>query len=175
MKKENGVIMVMLLLVLLGLSYLIYRPHCNPESGCEPKRGSGQGYSVTPSAVSAPGPKGKLCYETLFNPATVIDVQGTVKSIALNPGFPPVLRMELETEKGMVPVLLSPERYLKEKNFSIKAGNRIVVHGSKMNYEKRDILVAGAMKKDGQSLAFRDEQGSILWNKGNKGSKGCGP
>lgn len=129
----------LILSVMLGVSYLIYRPHSNPEPG--------------------------FCYESMFNPATVTDVEGTVGAIAQNPEFPPVMRMELKTKKGTVPVLLSPEGYLQKNNFTIEAGDRIALHGSKVSYEGHNILVAGSMEKNGTSIAFRAGQGSILWNK----------
>lgn len=175
--KKKEVILVVILGVMLAVSYLIdpdtalrqklSKYFCLLKSGqCSVQAGETKGGPATPSSVPIAGPKAEYdCYASMFNPATVTDVEGTVGAVAQNPNFPPVMRMELQTNKGIVPVLFAPEFYLKEKNFIVKPGDRIVVRGSKISYEGHNILVAKTMKKNGKSIAFRDDKGALLWMK----------
>jgi len=94
----------------------------------------------------------------------------------------------LKTDKGNITVQLGPPAYVRKQGFDLKQGDSLEVTGSQVTRDGQPLLLAAQMKKDGQTLKLRDEQGVPLWQEeehhgrgsggggwGGKGSGGGGP
>ena len=94
----------------------------------------------------------------------------------------------LKTDKGNITVQLGPPTYVRKQGFDLKQGDSLEVTGSQVTRDGQPLLLAAQVKKDGQTLKLRDEQGVPLWQEeehrgrgsggggwGGKGSGGGGP
>jgi hypothetical protein len=118
-------------------------------------------------------PESGIHYPGGFDPNTVGEVRGTVYEIS-RPSSGPV-QFRLDTGRESYTVLTSPGWYWNDLSASITDKAEVVVQGSKsMGKDGRLYIVAQEVRNvsNGQSLAFRDEDGSPLWKGGGRGPGG---
>lgn len=97
-----------------------------------------------------------------------VEISGTVEKVQILPGQGMPF-LEVKEEKGTVKVILGSMRYLMEKNFSPKAGNRVVVKGFKVESDVYARTVEIPAEK--KSIELRAEDGTPLWRMGRYGMR----
>jgi len=97
-----------------------------------------------------------------------VEMTGTVEKVEILPGQGMPF-LEVKEEKGTVRVFLGSMRYLMEKNFSPKAGNRVVVRGFKVDSDIYARTVEIPAEKS--TIELRSEDGTPLWRMGRYGRK----
>lgn len=105
-------------------------------------------------------------YQSVYDPATVEAVAGTVGSIdriAPMRGMSPGLHLTLETEKGPVSVHLGPEWYVERLYTKLAEGDSVEVKGSRITYDGKPAIIAAEVKKGDSILTLRDDRGIPSW------------
>lgn len=100
-----------------------------------------------------------------YNRKTVIQVEGTVKSISLE-SAKGMASLLLETKEASYQVMIAPGWYLKDLQWDIQSGDLLEVEGSRMTDTKGKLfLVASRItnRRTGSLFKFRDDQGNPLW------------
>ena len=116
-----------------------------------------------------------------YNLQTVTTVNGQVESLGSYgitgwrsmPGMQ-VQGLLLKTDKGNITVHLGPPSYVRKQGFDLKQGDSLEVTGSQVTRDGQPLLLAAQVKKDGQTLKVRDEQGVPLWQEEGRGGRGAG-
>ncbi len=116
-----------------------------------------------------------------YNPQTVATVKGQVESLGsygmtgwkAMPGMQ-IQGLLLKTDKGNITIYLGPPAYVRKQGFDLKQGDSLEVTGSQVTRDGRTLLLAAQVKKDGQTLKVRDEQGVPLWQEQDHGGRGAG-
>ncbi len=115
-----------------------------------------------------------------YNPQTVATVKGQVESLGsygmtgwkAMPGMQ-VQGLLLKTDKGKLTVYLGPPSYVRKQGFALKPGDSLEVTGSQIARDGQSLLLAAQVKKEGQTLKVRDEQGAPLWQEQDHGGRGA--
>ncbi|MBI4890779.1 MAG: hypothetical protein HY821_09160 [Acidobacteria bacterium] len=96
-----------------------------------------------------------------------VELKGTIERIQIVPGQGMPL-LEVKDEKGTTRVFLGSMRYLMEKNFNPKSGEKVVVKGFRSGQDvyARTVELPGAK----QTIELRGEDGVPLWRMGRYGS-----
>jgi hypothetical protein len=116
-----------------------------------------------------------------YNPQTVATVKGQVESLGsygmtgwkTMPGMQ-VQGLLLKTDQGKMTVHLGPPAYVRNQGFDLKQGDSLEVTGSQVTRDGQTLLLAAQVKKAGQTLKVRDEQGAPLWQVEDHGGRGAG-
>lgn len=115
-----------------------------------------------------PGPgKGKGMMEgrggRMYNPQTVETISGEVVRVDQMAGMAAGVHLLLKTDKETVTVVVGPAAYLDQQKMKIAAGDKVEVTGSRVTRGQGPVIVAAELKKGGQVLKLRDDQGLPLW------------
>jgi hypothetical protein len=111
---------------------------------------------------------------SIYDPQTVITVQGRVERLTKLPGFGPGGPHEmdrvviLKSNQGSITVHLGPAWYLSQKRFPPNVGDMLEVIGSKIRQNRGTVIVAKEVTKDGETLKLRDDQGFPSWKGSNQ-------
>ena len=107
-------------------------------------------------------------YSRLFNPATIVEVKGTIVSVEKiipEKGMSNGIHLVLKTEaKENMTVHLGPEWYLNNQDIQFAAGDVIKVKGSKVTYENNAAIIAMTVWKGDSHLDLRNDKGYPKWN-----------
>lgn len=124
----------------------------------------------------AGGWSGNSSYNRLFNPATIMEIKGSISSIEkIIPvkGMSNGIHLNLITDKKEhYSVHLGPEWFLNKQAMQFSVGDVIVVKGSKITYENAAAIVAIAVSKGKSILILRDNKGFPAWSGAKQGRKG---
>ncbi|MGQ9920900.1 MAG: hypothetical protein ACUVRZ_06175 [Desulfobacca sp.] len=104
--------------------------------------------------------------EQLYDPKTVVTIQGQVESLESTAaqgrrGASQLLR--LKTAEGTVLVHLGPADALAQQNFAPKKGDNLTITGSKLTTGQGPIILAAEVKAGDKTITLRDAQGRPTW------------
>lgn len=105
-------------------------------------------------------------YNRMYDPSKAETVSGEVASVEQ---ITPMRKMgtgiglKLNTGKETLLVHLGPQWYIERQDVKIKAGDKVEVKGVKAVRMGQDVLIAAEVKKDGETLKLRDENGVPFW------------
>ncbi len=105
-----------------------------------------------------------------YNPKTETTVIGTVeqvKQVAGRHGWNGT-HLVLKAESGTLDVHVGPETYVASQGFSVAAGDKIEVLGSKVTVSGSDALIAREIKKADKTLMLRNAAGVPQWAGGRR-------
>lgn len=106
-------------------------------------------------------------YNKLFNPNSVITIEGTIKSIdTFTPekGSTEGLKLKVETPAGETMVIhAGPQSYYTSQNVRFNEGDKVTITGSKVKVGLRSVIMASEITRGPDTLKFRDESGKPLW------------
>lgn len=105
-------------------------------------------------------------YQSMYNPATVESVSGTIERIdrvALVKRMSPGVHVTLATENGLVSVHLGPEWYVERLDAELAKGDSVEVRGSRVTYEEKPAIIAAEVRKGDDVLNLRDANGVPAW------------
>jgi hypothetical protein len=104
-----------------------------------------------------------------FDPSKIESFPGQVVSVDTmnSEGGNSELILSMKTEgEDLIKVFLAPESYLKNLNLTFKNGDSVKVIGSKTtDSQKKPVIVASQINKNGATYLLRDEKGVPFWPK----------
>ncbi|HAG51296.1 MAG: DNA-binding protein [Deltaproteobacteria bacterium GWC2_42_51] len=106
-------------------------------------------------------------YNKMYDPKTVETISGEVVSVdKITPikGMHYGIHLMVKTEKETISVHLGPWWYIENQDFEIKPKDMIEVKGSRVTFEGKPAIIAAEIKKDGEMLKLRDENGFPAWS-----------
>ena len=89
-------------------------------------------------------------------------VQGMKRELSFSREWPDT-SMRVQTENGIVTVILGPAWFLSQRFPKILLGDEITVEGSRILYRNVDTILAGEVGKGNEVLKLRDKNGRPLW------------
>ena len=106
-------------------------------------------------------------YGKMFNTKTVETIKGTVVNVdAFIPtrGMSHGVHLQVETQKGIIPVHLGPAWYIQNQDIIIKPEDKLEIKGSKINFAGEPAIIAAEVKKGDMTLKLRSEDGFPVWS-----------
>lgn len=105
-------------------------------------------------------------YQKMFDQKTVEAMRGQVTSIdTFTPrrGMSGGVHLSLKTDKETISVHLGPSWCLENQDVKIEKGDKIMVTGSRVTFERAPALIATQVKKGSDLLKLRDQDGYPVW------------
>jgi len=106
-----------------------------------------------------------------YDPSTVVTVKGTVEEVQQGTAAAGHQQMGgmgvhliLKSGKETQTVLVGPQNFLTQKDFSFSNGDQVEVTGSKVKYGTSEAIIAREIKKGDKVLTLRDEKGVPVWS-----------
>lgn len=117
------------------------------------------------TAVSAFG-QGMGQRRMMYDQSTVTTISGTIQSVDTLTGRRgnfQLIQLTVKDSSGTIKVNVGPAFYLDQQKISFKAGDAVVVTGSKVQFNGNDVIFAAEIKYGGQTLKLRDDSGRPVW------------
>jgi len=127
--------------------------------------------ATSPKTIRGGGP-GKF-----YDPSTLETVVGEVVQVQRGPlgkkGKVDMVRLTLKTDQETILVFLGPATFVDAQPLKLAPGDKVEVTGSRQRHAARGLafINAGALKKDGQVMQIRDDQGKPLWRGQGQGPR----
>ena len=121
--------------------------------------------ALTLIAVTAFG-QGMGQRRMFYDPSTVTTITGTIQSVDTLTGRGgnfQMIQLTVKDSSGTIPVHIGPAFYLDRQEISFKAGEAVVITGSKMQFNGNDFIAAAVVKYGGKTLTLRDDNGRPVW------------
>jgi hypothetical protein len=109
----------------------------------------------------------KTMYGDKFDPETVETIQGEVVDVEK---FTPLRQMafgykvEVKTAGGIIYVHLGPGYVVDREGFTVSPGDRVVVTGSKIDFDGEPTIIAMEIRDGNRELKLRSASGVPLWS-----------
>ncbi|MGB3639196.1 MAG: hypothetical protein WBA39_16710 [Rivularia sp. (in: cyanobacteria)] len=106
-------------------------------------------------------------YGRMYNVKTVETVRGKVVSVdAFIPrrGMSHGVHLQVETQKGIIPVHLGPAWYIENQEITIKPEDKVEIKGYLINFARKPAIIAAEVKKGNMTLVLRSEDGFPMWS-----------
>jgi hypothetical protein len=103
--------------------------------------------------------------DPVYNPATEVNVHGTVTGVRQVPSGNPLagVHLTVQTKTGAVDVYLAPGDFLKLLKTGFKTGEQIDVLGSKVKLENADVILTRQVDDGYAMITLRDASGVADW------------
>ena len=144
MKKLNLIILMMSIFSLVFLNNIFAQ------------RGMGRGAGWGPMST----------YGRLYNIKTVETIQGEILKIekftpikGMSEGYHLLVKAGQET----IPVHLGPVLFVEKEVKNFMPGDKIIITGSRVTFEKKPAIIAMEVKKGEKIITFRDKTGVPKW------------
>lgn len=105
-------------------------------------------------------------FQRMYNPATVETIKGEVVAVdRITPmrGMSHGIHLQVKTEKETIAVHLGPAWYVERLDTKIEKGDTVEVRGSRVTVAGQPAIIAAEVRKGGQVLKLRDENGFPAW------------
>jgi DNA/RNA endonuclease YhcR with UshA esterase domain len=73
------------------------------------------------------------------------------------------VHVKLKNDKGLLDVMVAPEKFLKEMEITFAKGDTIEVLGSQLTVDGSPILLTREVTRNGDVMTMRDEKGKPVW------------
>jgi hypothetical protein len=106
-------------------------------------------------------------YGRIYDPKTIETINGEVVSIdKIIPakGMSYGVHMTVQTDKEKLSVHLGPGWFIENQDIKIEPTNKVEVTGSRVTFDGKPALIAAEVKKGGEILKLRDENGFPVWS-----------
>jgi hypothetical protein len=126
--------------------------------------------AVTASQALARNTAGATTNDPVYDPATVVNLPGTVASVRQVPSGSPLagLHLMVQSKTGTFDVYLGPSAFLKFLKVSFPAGDQIEVTGSKVKLENADVIMTREVNDGYARITLRDANGAPVWQNWSK-------
>ena len=96
-----------------------------------------------------------------YNPATMVNVEGTVAGVRQVPGTDALagVHLTVKAKTGTFDVLVGPASYLKLTRTNFNSGEYVEVRGSLVN----GVVLSSEVSADDATLTLRDAAGTPVW------------
>lgn len=104
-------------------------------------------------------------YQQVFDPRTVQTIEGTIAAVEqiASRGMSPGIHLRLKTSTETIEVHLGPAWFVESDDFSLAAGNKVQIRGSRVKYQGKTYLIAMSLTKGDMTLRLRDADGFPYW------------
>ncbi len=105
-------------------------------------------------------------FNRMYDPKTVQTVSGTILSVDRVNADRPMrggVHLTLQTATQTLDVALGPAFYIDGLKTKFEKGDSIDVKGSLVKIAGKDVLIAAEVKKNGETIVLRDENGVPAW------------
>ncbi len=108
--------------------------------------------------------------EPHYNPATVVDVLGTVTGVRHVPAGSPLagVHLTVKSKTGAFDVYLGPSNFLKFLKADYIVGDQIEVTGSQVNSGNSAVILSSQVDDGYELLTLRDSDGGAAWDNWGK-------
>jgi hypothetical protein len=108
---------------------------------------------------------GSKANEPAYNPATMVDVQGTITAVRQVPAGSPLegVHLTVKSKASTVEVYLAPADFLKIFKTNFAVGYDIRVLGSKVSSGNADVILSNEVNIGATSIILRDGSGAPVW------------
>lgn len=105
-----------------------------------------------------------------YNPATVVDVLGTVTGVRQVPSGSPLpgVHLTVKSKTAAVDVYLGPANFLKFLKADYIVGDQIEVTGSKVIAGNEQVILSSQVDDGYELLTLRDSDGGAAWDNWGK-------
>lgn len=106
-------------------------------------------------------------YGRMYNVKTVETIKGKVVNVdAFIPrrGMSHGVHLQVETQKGTIPIHLGPAWYIQNQDIILKPEDKVEIKGSKINFAGEPAIIAAEVKKGNMTLVLRSEDGFPVWS-----------
>lgn len=107
-----------------------------------------------------------------YDPKTVETLEGkvlSVEKVTHRGGGGYGIHLMMQTEKETIAVHLGPAWYIEKQTPRLQANDTITVRGSRTTVDGKAAIIAAEIKKGGDTLKLRDENGVPLWSGQRRG------
>jgi hypothetical protein len=73
------------------------------------------------------------------------------------------IHITVKNDKGLLDVLVAPEKFLKEMEITFAKGDAVEVLGSQLTVDGNALLLAREVTRNGDVMMMRDEHGKPVW------------
>ncbi len=115
--------------------------------------------------MSASNSAGSKTNEPAYNPATMVEMQGTITAVRQVPagGALEGVHLTLKSKTSTVDVYLAPADFLKIFKTNFAVGYDVRVLGSKVSFGNTDVILANEVNIGVTSIILRDGSGAPVW------------
>jgi hypothetical protein len=117
------------------------------------------------SAMFASSVTGSAANEPAYNPATMVEVVGTVTAVRQVPAGSPLegVHLTLKSKGATLDAYLAPADFLKIFKTNFPVGTEVRVIGSKVSFGNIDVILANQVNIGATSIILRDGNGAPVW------------
>jgi len=120
---------------------------------------------MTVLPVSASNLPGSKANEPAFNPASMVDLEGTITAVRQIPAGSPLegVHLTVKSKASTVDVYLAPNDFLKIFKTNFPVGANVRVLGSKVNFANADVILSNEVDIGVTEIILRDGSGAPVW------------
>lgn len=108
-----------------------------------------------------------------FNTTKLGSIKGILKDIILFPrltGFGDAQVAVFNSKFGKIYAILAPEWYLKNQKIEVKKDDRLIIKGSQVNFDNKNVILATEIQLKDKTIKLRDPKtGAPEWSEWRKG------
>lgn len=107
----------------------------------------------------------KASSEPVYNPATVVDVDGTIAAVKQVPAGSALegVHLTVKTKAGSLDVYLGPADFLRIFRTNFPVGAEVEVVGSKAKFQGSDVILTRDVAIGQATITLRDPNGAPEW------------
>lgn len=151
-----------------NLSDRTYAKHVHEEFDSKPYWDITQYFSSDKDADPNAAWKADSEYNRQYDADQAINVSGTVASVGTfrpQSGAVDGLRLKIKSQRGETWIVqVGPESYVREKGVRFHYGDRVKVTGVTIDTWRGDVLIAGEITVEDETIELRDKEGKPRWN-----------
>ncbi len=108
---------------------------------------------------------GSKVNEPAYNPATMVELEGTITAVRQVPAGSPLegVHLTVKSKTSTVDVYLAPADFLKIFKTNFAVGYDVRVLGSKVSFGNTDVVLSNEVNIGITSIILRDGSGAPVW------------
>jgi len=122
-------------------------------------------FALGASAFAASNQPAKPGSEPVYNPATVVDVDGVITGVRQVPAGSALEGMHLtvKSKSGSIDVYLGPTAFMRIFHTDFPVGAEVEVIGSKVKFQNNDVILTRDVAIGAATINLRDASGAENW------------
>jgi hypothetical protein len=96
-----------------------------------------------------------------YDKSNEVKVKGVIDEVRTAPDN--LVHITLKNDKGLLDVMIAPEKFLKEMEITFAKGDTIEVLGSQLSVDGNPVMLAREVTRNGDVMLMRDEKGKPVW------------
>jgi hypothetical protein len=96
-----------------------------------------------------------------YDKSSEVRIKGVIDEVKT--GADKTVYITLKNDKGLLDVMIAPEKFLKEMEITFAKGDAIEVLGSQLAVDGAPLLLAREVTRNGDVMTMRDDKGKPVW------------